>query len=68
MKQDKIPKQKEEPNFDALKEACKEYIEYLDTDYIEGSSSHEHVKNAVFEAAIEAFYGTEIWKYINSIM
>jgi hypothetical protein len=55
------PKQIEEPSLSALKKACKEYIDSLaDGEY---DREDEHY---IYEAAMEAMYGKEVWEYINS--
>lgn len=50
---------------DELKQACEEYIAY-----IEGKEYHEDgtddYENAVFEAALELVFGAGIWDRINA--
>jgi len=58
------PKELKQPNFSALIAEVQAYIEYMGSeDYHEdGASDYEH---SVFEAAIEAVYGPDVWKWVN---
>jgi hypothetical protein len=61
MKSRVAPNQLENPNFEALKKVCAEYIQevaaggYVDDDFV----------HYIFEASIEALYGKEVWKFVN---
>ncbi len=57
------PKIFTECNFTYLSELCKKYIENLAT----GNDDSEDFKNYIFEAAIEAVYGEQIWKWVNEM-
>jgi hypothetical protein len=62
------PKQFSNPDFTELKRICDEYIqevaegEYADA---EGECVLADLCHYIFEAAIEALYGEEIWDFIN---
>lgn len=47
-----------------LKKACQDYIDFVFSEDYHGDGASDY-KNAVFEAAIEAFYGEDIWDKIN---
>lgn len=59
------PKPLEKPDFAALIEAVQAYVDFVESEeYHEDSASDE--RNYVFEAAVEAVYGPNIWPHINS--
>jgi hypothetical protein len=50
-------------SIETLKEAVHSYIQFVRTGYhVDRASDYE---TDVFERAVEAFYGTDIWKEIN---
>jgi len=49
------------PKLDNLKALCEEYL-----DEVERGDEDTDTKHYLFEAAMEAFYGKEVWEYINS--
>lgn len=51
------------PDFAELIKACKEYIEVLDDEEIHEDSDDNHY---IFEAALEAVFGADVWKWINA--
>lgn len=57
------PSQLENPDFEALKSICKEYIEYV-AEY-GGCDTDDDYDQYIFEAAISALYSDEIWDFIN---
>jgi hypothetical protein len=50
-----------------LRKACEEFMAWLESDdyHEDGMDDHE---NAVFEAAMEAVFGEEIWDRVNAAM
>lgn len=61
-----IPEPTKTPNFSPLEAACQEYLDALEA----GPESHAYHKREdfahnVFEKAMEALYGPNIWDYIN---
>ena len=60
------PKQLETVNLTALRQACQEYIDWLDDDeeyFEDGVEDYEH---EVMEKAMEAIFGKDVWDFINS--
>jgi len=56
------PKQLENPDFKKLKESCLEYIqEIANSGYIKD----DDLDHYIFEDALEAIYGKDIWDFIN---
>ena len=56
------PSQVTVPNFESLRELCQGYIDDLDkTGFIDEDHS-----NYIFEAAMTAFFGQDVWKWINA--
>lgn len=51
-----IPKQLENPNLTLLREMCR--------DYVESEYKDKNFEYYIFETAISAIYGTDIWDYI----
>jgi hypothetical protein len=49
-----------------VRDACIGYINYLASDEYHEDSEYEY-RNAIFEAAMEAVYGNDIWDYVNKI-
>lgn len=49
------------PNFDELKKLCEEYINVVDEDGYED----DDLTSFIFEKAIEAFYGKDIWEWVD---
>ena len=47
------------PDFKHLIATCKQYIEKVESGYVDEDTEHY-----IFEAAIEALYGPEVWIYI----
>lgn len=54
----KKPKPLEQPNYKELEELCEYHLKHLNDD-----DDSEHY---IYEAAIEAIYGEDVWDYINS--
>lgn len=52
-------------NLDRLRGACQEYLDFLDSDNYneDGLGNMEH---NIFEAAMEAFHGEDVWETVNS--
>lgn len=61
------PTQLKEITLDALREACQEYLDFLEgEDYIEDRlHKYEHY---IFEVAVEAIYGENIFKWVTQKM
>lgn len=55
------PKQLFQSNIDPLRKICQEYIDYLANDGFEDNDFDHYI----FEVAIEAIFGPDVWKYIN---
>jgi len=53
----KTPTKLNNPDFKDLAKICVEYVRSKNPD--------EDLKEYIFEAALEAVYGKDIWKYIN---
>jgi len=53
-----LPQPLADPNFSALVT--------LVTDYVEDIQNDDDMEHWVFEAAIEAVYGHDIWNYLNA--
>lgn len=53
-----------EPNFDQLREVCESYIDDLDK---LGWVDDDH-KHYIFESAMEALYGKNVWFWIRKAM
>lgn len=58
----KIPTINQEPNFKKLKEVCEDYMKFLRSEEYHSDNDFDHF---IYEAAMEAFYGKDVWKYIN---
>ena len=52
------------PPFLELEKSCEQYIDSLDSDDYNEDRAEGYVHD-IFEKAIEAFYGEDIWEYIN---
>jgi len=63
-----IPRMVNEPlNTRPLKEACKEYSEFLySDDYHEDES--DNYQNQIFKAALEMVYGYDVWDYVIEVI
>lgn len=57
-----VPKQLENPNFQALKDICKKYMESV-VKY--GSGYMGYYACHAFRVTIETLYGKDIWSFIN---
>lgn len=56
-----IPKIVDHPTFDKLQKCCESYIqEIMDKGGVDSNSDHY-----IFECAMEAYYGNDIFKWIN---
>lgn len=58
------PKQLENPDFTLLKDACQQYIDFIDNDaeyYEDNDNDHR-----IFESAMETIFGKEVWDFINN--
>ena len=58
----KKPKQITDIDVDKLKSACEFYINELQS---YSFNADEDCREFIFEAAMETFYGKEVWNYIN---
>lgn len=46
---------------------CQAYLNDIGTDRM-SEDEQSHKEHYIFEAAIEAIYGSEVWDYINSVV
>ena len=53
----------EQQNLTDLRNRCKDYIDFIDNDAL--YSEDNDLGHYIFESAMEAFYGCEIWDYVN---
>lgn len=60
--QNRLPKPKiiERPTFDRLRVLCQSYVDGVDTDDLD-----DDLKEYIFEAAMEAFFGDDYWEWNN---
>ena len=56
------PKQQGHPNFQELIDGCQEYLDYLTSEEYHEDNDLEHF---IFESAMEAVFGKDVWEYIN---
>lgn len=53
------------PDFAELYKLCKDHIDFLDSDeYHEDNDD----KTFIYEAALEAVFGKDVWKWVNQVM
>lgn len=59
----KKPEQIKEPDLDALRRICQDYIDFVDDDgrYHEDNDYNQYV----FETALETIFGKDVYEYIN---
>ena len=57
------PKQQGNPNFQELIDECQEYLDYLTSEEYHEDNDREHF---IFESAMEAVFGRDVWEYINA--
>jgi len=50
-----------------ITKAVEQYIDFLDSDDYNEDEDDDY-KNAIFEAAVEAVYGKEVWTWIRAKM
>jgi transketolase len=55
-----IPKMVDHPSFDKLQKCCEDYIQEVIDKKVDTDTTHD-----VFECAIEAYYGKDIFKWVN---
>ncbi len=56
------PKRKTYINFTPLYKACKEYVDFLNSDECRADSGHD---NFIFESAMSCIYGKDFWEWHN---
>lgn len=57
------PKQIGEVDLQKLREVCQQYIDFIDNDEeYHDDNDYDHY---IFEKALEAIFGKEVWKFIN---
>lgn len=61
------PAVRRNPDINALIEACKEYIEWLDSDDYHEDRSSDY-ENEIFEQALFAVYGPKVFDWISERM
>ena len=59
------PQLKEDINLETLKQAVKEYLDFIESDdfYEDSLSKYE---NYIFETIMECLYGDTVWNFVNS--
>jgi hypothetical protein len=57
------PIQIQQPTLNDLRKICQDYLDFLDGDDYHDDNDYKHY---IFEKAMEAMFGNEVWKYINS--
>jgi hypothetical protein len=60
------PKQLETVDLTALRQACQEYIDFMDNDEEYCEDCIEDFEHPVMEKAMEAIFGWDIWDFINT--
>lgn len=58
--QEPLPQPMNNPSYDLLHTMCVDYVKSVAEDKVDDDHSHY-----IFEAAIEAVYGKDIWDWIN---
>ena len=58
----KKSKQLQEVNLQDLRDTCQGYIDFIASDDFHEDNDYDHY---IFEKAMEALYGKNVWKYIN---
>ena len=58
------PKQLEKVDLQRLRDICQEYIDFVDDDK-EYHEDHDY-EAYIFEAAVTAIFGREVWEFINN--
>lgn len=56
------PVQVASPDFTALQKVCQDYIDALAKDGYDADDDFDHY---IYEEAITAFFGKEVWRFIN---
>lgn len=51
------------PNLYKLISVCEEYLDFLESDDYYEDNDYDHY---IYEAALEALYGEDVWLWINS--
>lgn len=51
------------PDFAELLEQCQKYIDFMASDEYYSDNDYAHY---IYEATIEAVYGPDVWKWINT--
>lgn len=57
------PVQKTDVDLTKLRDICQSYLDYLDSDDYHEDNDY---KQYIFEEAMKAIFGNDVWKYINS--
>lgn len=48
-----------------LREACGEYIDFIDNDEDYNEDRLSNYENTIFEKALEVIYGSKVWNFVN---
>lgn len=59
------PEVKKDINLEKVLEACKDYIDFLDSEEYH-EDSLEDFENYIFEASLKAGYGDDVFDWVNS--
>lgn len=65
MKEVKKPEPIKNPDFTALIELCKKYLEYIASDEYHEDYASRKWKPYIYEGALDAIFGKQFWKYHN---
>jgi hypothetical protein len=60
------PKQKTVINLKELEKSCQEYLDFIDNDEDYNEDELDDYKQFVFERAMEAVFGNEVWEFVNN--
>ena len=60
------PEEIANPDIEKVRQAVRDYMDFLHSEeyHEDGKADYRHW---IYEAALEAFYGKDVWKYTNSL-
>jgi hypothetical protein len=61
------PEQLSNPNFSALTDQCQWYLDLITNDP-EAENQISNATHYIFESAMEAVFGKDVWKYVNEVL
>ena len=59
-----FPQKLDEPDWNSVIKSCQEYINAL----ARHECDEEDMEHNIFEAAVEAVYGKDVWSFVNAIL